>query len=130
MAYIPDKLGKRRRDEGVSQTAYECFVQYCEHADQETGITFATPKTLADALEMRSDNAKKYDDELQVKGWVELVIVDGKVLPANSPLWKFPTASIPRDSIICVIRKAESEIVTPTVRKYTIKREVVQGNLF
>jgi hypothetical protein len=88
MAYIPDKLGKRRRDEGVSQTAYECFVQYCEHADQETGITFATPKTLADALEMRSDNAKKYDDELQVKGWVELVIVDGKVCRKVCAGWK------------------------------------------
>lgn len=50
-------------------------------------------------------------------------------LRADSPEWNFPTSSIPREEIICVIRKTETEIITPTVRRYSIKREV-QGSLF
>ena len=64
MAYIPDNLGERRRRENVSQTACEFFVKYCEHADKETGLTFANPKTCAGAFGMRIDNARKYDREL------------------------------------------------------------------
>lgn len=79
MAFVPDKLGERRREKGVSQTACEIFVKYCEHADQETGLTLANPKTVADAFKMRIDNVQKYDSELQEKHWILLKEIDGRI---------------------------------------------------
>ncbi len=79
MAYIPDKLGERRRADGVSQTAYEFFVTYCEHAARESGLTFANVKTCSEAFSIRRDNAQKYDCELVDKGWIRLVEKDGRI---------------------------------------------------
>lgn len=79
MAYIPDKLGERRRKDGVSQTACEFFIKYCEHADQDTGLTFANEKTCAAAFGIRNDNAQKYDRELIDKGWIRLIECDARI---------------------------------------------------
>lgn len=79
MTYIPEELSVRRRKDGVSQTAFEFYIKYCEHADRETGLTFATAKTCGDAFGMRSDNAQKYDAELQDKNWIALVEQNGKI---------------------------------------------------
>jgi len=79
MCYVPDNLGNRRRRDGVSQTAAEFFVKYCEHADKETGLTFANVKTCSEAFEMRIDNAQKYDKELIDKGWIRLIEENGRI---------------------------------------------------
>ena len=79
MAYVPDNLGERRRADGVSQTASEFFLKYCQHADRESGLTLANVKTCAAAFSMRSDNAQKYDSELIDKGWIRLIEKDGRI---------------------------------------------------
>jgi hypothetical protein len=51
-------------------------------------------------------------------------------LQADSELWKFNIFIVPRDEIICVIRKAEFENFGVTrTRNYSIKRED-QARLF
>lgn len=54
-------------------------MKYCEHADKETGLTFANIKTCAEAFEMRIDNAQKYDKELIDKGWIRLVEENNRI---------------------------------------------------
>lgn len=79
MAFIPDNLVERRRNENVSQTACEFFIKYCECADKDSGLTYANVKTCADAFGIRSDNAKKYDDELISAGWIQIIETNGKI---------------------------------------------------
>lgn len=66
----------------------ELFIKYCEHADKETGLTFANPKTCAEAFGMRSDNAQKYDKELIEKGWIRLVESNGKICRKVEAGWR------------------------------------------
>jgi hypothetical protein len=72
MAYVPDGITARRRKEDLSYTAFEIFHLHCEAANQDTGFSFVSIKTIAETLGIRLDNAKKYNSELISKKWIVL----------------------------------------------------------
>lgn len=75
--YTPDGITDRRRKEGVSYTAFEIFLIYCEHANQDTGLSRPTAHLISQRLGIRLDHVKKYDKELLTKLWV-IEAVDGE----------------------------------------------------
>jgi hypothetical protein len=78
LAYVPDKIDVRRRDEKVSYTAFEIFYIYCEHADQDTGTCFPSSEYIAGRLGIRLDHVRRYERELVQKGWASETMLEGR----------------------------------------------------
>lgn len=76
--YTPDGITERRRKEGVSYTAFEIFLIYCEHADQDTGVCFPSSQLIAQRLGIRLDHVKSYEKELLTKLWVTETTENGQ----------------------------------------------------
>ncbi len=73
MAYVPDQFCRVRRE--VSPTAQAVYLLCCEFANQKSGHCWADLKRIEHELDLRSDHARKYLNELVEKGW--LILRDG-----------------------------------------------------
>lgn len=55
---------------------------------------------------------------------------NNKFYPADSEHWLFPTDSIDREEIICVIRQGKLENFEPVKQRTFVIKKEVQGSLF
>jgi hypothetical protein len=77
MAYVPDKAIERLKE--LSPTSGRMFLQYCKQANQDTGECYPSIESVAVALGIRTDHAKRYERELIKKGWIEIITKAGAV---------------------------------------------------
>jgi hypothetical protein len=74
MAYVPDVAIERLGE--LKPTAGRMFLQYCKHADQDTGECFPLIESVAESLGVRVDHAKEHERELVEKGWISVTPAD------------------------------------------------------